>query len=123
MLPITIRKRSINNADLELIQDIVFQYWDNGRTQISKILCEKWNWFQENGRPKDMACREVLLTLYRKNLINLPPGKHDGHNSKRNKSIPIIEIDQTPLREKLFNLPPPTLKMVRNTNLEPLIIA
>jgi len=23
-----------------------------------------------------MACREILLTLYRKGLISLPPGKH-----------------------------------------------
>jgi len=64
--------------------------------------------------------REILLTLYRKGLINLPPGKHDGRNLKRNQSIPIVEIDQTPLQEKLSNLPPIKLKMVRNTKLEPL---
>jgi len=64
-----------------------------------------------------MACREILLTLYRKGLINLPPGKHDGRNYKRNQSIPIVEIDQTPLQGKPSNLPPIELKMVRNTKL------
>ena len=64
--------------------------------------------------------REILLTLYRKGLINLPPGKHDGRNLKHNQSIPIVEIDQMPLQEKLSNLPPLKLKMVRNTKLEPL---
>ena len=64
--------------------------------------------------------REILLTLYRKGLINLPPGNHDGRNLKRNQSIPIVEIYQTPLQEKLSNLPPIKLKMVRNTPLEPL---
>ena len=67
-----------------------------------------------------MACREILVTLYRKGLINLPPGKHDGRNLKRNRSIPVIEIDQTPLEEKLSHLPPVKLKLVRNTSLEPL---
>ena len=72
MLLITVRKRTITSVDIEFIQNIICQNWDKGRTQISKILCQKWNWFQPNGRLKDMACREVLLTLYRKGLINYP---------------------------------------------------
>ena len=120
MLPITIRKRTIHQTDIELIQDTVERYWDKGRTQISKILCKKWNWFQKNGRPKDMACREILLTLYRKGLIKLPPGKHDGRNLKRNRFIPIVGIEQTPLHGKPSEFPPVKLKLVRNTQLEPL---
>jgi len=120
MLPITIRKRVITEPDLELIQCIVSEHWGKGRTQISKILCQKWDWFQPNGRLKDMACREILITLYRKDLICLPPGKHDGLNQKRNRSIPIIEIDQTPLQGKLSTLSSIQLKMVRNTSLEAL---
>jgi len=49
---------------LVFIQAVVHEHWDKGRTQISKILCLKWNWTQPNGRLKDMACREVLLTLH-----------------------------------------------------------
>jgi len=120
MLPITIRKRTIASADLEFIQNIIYQNWAKGRTQISKILCRKWNWTQPNGRLKDMACREVLLTLYRKNLINYPPGTHDGRNKKRNRSIPVVEVDQSFIENKLSALPPVELKLVRNTTLEPL---
>jgi len=120
MLPITIRKRVINEPDLALIQCVVSAHWEKGRTQISKIVCQKWDWYQPNGRPKDMACREILLTLYRKGLISLPPGKHDGRNLKRNLFIPVVETDQTPLQGKLSNLPPVKLKMVRNTSLEAL---
>jgi hypothetical protein len=53
-------------------------------------------------------------------LLDLPPGKHDGRNLKRNRSIPVVEIDQTSLQEKLSNLPPVNLRPVRNTSLEPL---
>jgi len=120
MLPITIRKRTITQDDLKLIRATISKHWDGGRTQISKILCEKWNWFQKNGRPKDMACREILLTLHRKGLINLPPGTHDGRNHKRNRCIPVVDIDQTPLQGNLSKLPPVKLKLVRNTSLEPL---
>lgn len=120
MLPITIRKRVITSADLEFIQRIIYQNWDKGRTHISQILCQKWNWIQSNGRLKDMACREVLLTLYRKGLINYPPGVHDGNNKKRNQSIPFVPTDRTPLNVKLSELESVQLKLVRNTELETL---
>jgi hypothetical protein len=120
MLPITIRKRVINEPDIALIQYVVSEHWHKGRTQISKIVCQKWGWYQDNGRPKDMACREILITLYRKGLISLPPGKHDGRNLKRNLIIPIVETDQTPIQGKLSHLPPVTLESVRKTTLEPL---
>ena len=106
--------------DLDLIQCVIDENWNKSRTQISKILCRKWNWTQPNGRLKDMACREVLLTLYRKNLINYPPGTHDGRNKKRNRSIPVVEVDQSFIENKLSALPPVELKLVRNTTLEPL---
>jgi len=120
MLPITIRRRTITEADLESIQIIVNDHWDKGRTPISQILCQKWNWTQPNGQLKDMACREVLLTLNRKGLLKLPPRKTSAHNEKRNRSIPLVEVDQSHVNCKLADLPPVELKMVRNTKLEPL---
>jgi len=67
-----------------------------------------------------MACRELLLTLNRMGLITLPPRLNNANNEKRNRSIPVIKIDQTPLQEKLTKLSPIDLKPVRNTKLEPL---
>ena len=120
MLPITIRKRTITEADLESIQIIVNDHWDKGRTPISQILCQKWNWVQPNGQLKDMACREVLLTLNRKGLLKLPPRKNSAYNEKRNRFIPIVEIDQTPIKSNLANLESVELRPIRNTKLEPL---
>ena len=78
------------------------------------------NWFQPNGRLKDMACRELLLTLSRRGLITLPPRINNANNEKRNRCIPVVKIDQIPLQDKLGNLAPVELKPVRNTKLEPL---
>jgi hypothetical protein len=96
----------MHKADVELIQAAVDRHWDKGRKQISKILCQQWNWRQPNGRLKDMACRELLLTLKRKGLISLPPRLCNANNDKRNRSIPVVEIDQSPLQgNSLISLP------------------
>jgi hypothetical protein len=120
MLPITIRKRTLTKEDIETIQATVNKNWDKGRTPISKILCQKWNWVQPNGRLKDMACREVLLTLNRKGLLKLPPRQNSAYNEKRNRSIPLVDVDQSLVNCKLAHLPPVELKMVRGTDVEPL---
>jgi hypothetical protein len=120
MFPLTIRKRTLTKADLEPIQSTINEHWNKGRTQISKILCQKWNWTQPNGGLKDMACREVLLTLYRKNLINYPPGTHDGRNKTRNQYITPVDIDRTPIDCLISELKPLQLKLARGTDFEPL---
>ena len=120
MLPITIRKRTITEEDIPSIQAIVNGHWDKGRTHISKVLCEKWNWRQPNGHLKDMACREVLLTLKRKGIISLPPGCHNGNNKVRNQSIPVVQIEKTPLQGKPSQFQPVQIQLVRNTSFEPL---
>ena len=120
MLPITIRKRTITNTDIVQIQATVNEHWSQGRKHISKILCRQWKWFQPNGRLKDMACRELLLTLNRKGLITLPPRLSSASNEKRNRTIPVVNIDQSPLQDTPANLHAVDLKPVRNTKLEPL---
>jgi len=120
MLPITIRKRTITDDDISFIQNIVHEHWDGGRTHISKILCQRWQWVQPNGRLKDMACREVLVTLVRQGHLQLPPGRHNGHNDKRNRTLPSVLVDQSPMEGSLSDYGPVTMTMVRNTPLESL---
>ena len=120
MLPITIRRRTISEADIPMIQGVVNEHWAKGRKSISKILCQRWGWFQTNGATKDMACREVLLTLERMGHLILPPRKNNGWNERRNKSVQVLPVDDRPLSEKLADLPPINISLVRHTALEPL---
>lgn len=120
MLPITIRKRTITSSDLLQIQTVIEQHWDKGRTPISRILCQMWNWVQPNGRLKDMACRELLLTLERSGCLRLPPPKANANNDLRNRSIPFLDTEQTPIEASLADLPPVEIKLARNTPLESL---
>jgi hypothetical protein len=68
-----IRGRRIDHNDLETIRKAITTHWKQGRTAISRILCEQWNWYQANGRLKDRACRVLLLKLEEKGEISLPP--------------------------------------------------
>jgi hypothetical protein len=120
MLPITIRRRTISEADIPMIQWIINQHWGEGRKSISKILCHHWGWFQANGTTKDMACREVLLTLERMGHLILPPRKTNSWNERRNKSPQVLPVDDHPISGKLNDLPPINISIVRHTALEPL---
>lgn len=89
MTRLTIRNRLITEIELNQIHETITIHWDLGRTAISHILCEKWNWRQANGRYKGMACRELLLRLENKGLIQLPPRKKEKVN--RLKIFPLPE--------------------------------
>lgn len=120
MLPITIRRRTISDADIPMIQGVVNEHWSKGRKSISNILCHNWGWFQANGAPKDMACREILVTLERMGHLKLPPGMHNGQNDRRNRNIQVIPIDESPICGKLSDFPPVQISLVRHTSFEPL---
>ena len=118
MEPLIIRNREITDQDLKFIQAVVHEYWDKGRTSISEILCQKWNWVQPSGRLKDMACRELLLTLHRKGLLDYPPPRCVPRNKKR--IVKKIEADTSPISCNISDLEPVQVKMVRHTDLESL---
>jgi hypothetical protein len=118
MEPLIIRNRKITDQDLQFIQSVIHKYWGKGRTQISKILCTKWNWVQPNGRLKDMTCREVLLTLHRKGLLDYPPPLQSSNNVKR--AVSKIPIKEEPINCHVNDLDSVWIKMVRHTDQEPL---
>jgi|WetSurMetagenome_2_1015567.scaffolds.fasta_scaffold21999_2 hypothetical protein len=120
MGPLTIRKKTITTAVIAEIQATVDEHRERGRTHISQVLCQRWQWIQPNGALREMACRELLLTLHRKGLIRLPPRFTNSHNDKRNWRPAVVEIDQAPLTGSLSEFAPPILEQVRNTPLEPL---
>lgn len=119
--PLIIRNRRIADSDIIYINSIIEKYQTNGRTFISKELCRFWNWVQPNGSFKDMACRELLLRLERKGLVNLPPSKNGQRRAKR-KRIPreIPFHSQEPILTFISDILPIEIKMVRHTEWESL---
>ncbi len=110
-----LRGRSVTFQDLDLIHSVIHQYWEQGRTFISKELCRIWNWHQENGALKDMACRELLRRLEQKGLICLPPQKIAIDRRHRKLSPKVLPHDTHPLTGRLKEFLPIELKMVRGS--------
>jgi len=82
------------------------------RTRLSRELCAAWTWHNERGQPKDMACRTLLLTFERRGWISLPPRRNPPVNATRNRSLPLLDHDQTPILGSLRELLPVVLRVV-----------
>ena len=79
---ITMRGRTFNAAELELIRSIIRQ--DNmSRQRISREVCQALGWLKPDGGLKDMSCRVALLSLHRAGLIELPPPRSVNNNRRR----------------------------------------
>jgi hypothetical protein len=66
-----------------------------------------------------MACREILLTLYRKGLIDYPAPRQPCTNGNARQPFK-LDIKQTPICCDIAELAPVRIEMVRHTDKEPL---
>src|SRR5438105_5740947 len=96
------RGRMIRDSDLPIIRSLIEQNPEASRRELSRRLCETWNWIQPNGALCDMVCRGAMLALERAGHIALPPVKCRSRNplAVRAKPKP-VEIDTTPIECKL----------------------
>lgn len=85
------RARQLENQDIQLIRAIISEHFHRGRSYISRILCETWQWVQPNGKLKECAARDLLLRLEEQGFIELPARLRPKNNLKRKS------LDQVPL--------------------------
>ena len=114
---LTYRKRVITPDDLTFVRKVIDEHQREGRSAISRRLCEAWNWRQDNGQLKDGVCRGLLLQLERNELITLPPRLAVNNNSERRKKIPAATLftPPTPITAPLCDLTPIELRQVRRS--------
>lgn len=112
----TYRKKAITQNDIAFINEVVKEHWDKGRTAISRILCEAWDWRQANGYLKDGVCRGLLLKLEQEQYITLPQ-RIVFNNTTRNKKSRQTPLDfcPSPISTTLRALGPIELRQVRRT--------
>lgn len=82
------------------------------RTGLSRQLCEHWNWRNEAGRLKDMACRSLLLKLEAHGLLRLPPRRTASVNARRNRQLPEVSCPDRPVECSLAQLGRVQVKLV-----------
>ncbi len=56
-----IQGRELSAEDIGLIQGLLAEHRNWGRTRLSEELCYRWDWRNAQGRIKDMAARTLLL--------------------------------------------------------------
>ncbi len=114
---LTYRKKNITQDDLTFIRKVIDDHRSKGRSAISRILCEAWNWRQANGHPKDVVCRGLLLQLERQQLITLPPRIIDNNNNslRRKTTQTTFDFQPDPVNVALSQLAPIEFRQVRRT--------
>lgn len=108
-----IQGRLLSGNDIEEVRAVIDSnplWW---RSRISQELCNRWGWVNQMGRPKDMACRSMLVKLEAKGHIALPIRRKFPSNALRSLSIQNINHDTTPIKECLQNLQPLSIEIVK----------
>ena len=83
--PWVIQGRAIRPEDVARMRAWLQTHPDSNRTRLSRELCAAWNWRNDAGQFKDMACRSLLLKLEARGHIQLPPRRTASVNALRNR--------------------------------------
>ena len=110
-----IRGRHIGPDDLHDIRSMISDHWSSGRSAISRVLCERWDWRQPNGQLKEMACRALLLSLEAKGAFELPPRQKESFRAPRRTDRQVFAVDTSPLEGSVAEFRSLTIKMIRRT--------
>jgi hypothetical protein len=101
-----IQGRRLGPEEMGLIRHWLATEPDWNRTRLSRELCEHWQWRNDAGRLKDMACRTLLLKLERRGLIELPARQCPSPNGRRNRQVREVACESEPIEGALSNLQP-----------------
>ena len=118
------RGRMIRKSDLAIIRALIEEYPTASRRELSRKLCQAWNWVQPNGALCDMVCRGLMLALERAGYVALPPVRWRPPNPLAVRPRPQCpEIDAKPLACGLKDLGSLEFRLVRRMAEEPLFNA
>src|SRR5437763_489773 len=108
------RGREVSQADVVFIRALIREYPEVSRRELSRKVCQAWNWVQSNGTPSDMICRGLMLALERAGHITMPPVKRAQQANplvvRRRPRRP--EIESSPLSGSLKDLGPLEFRLV-----------
>ena len=110
------RHRVITDEDLVFIRELIAEHSGSSRRDLSKKLCQAWNWVQANGALRDMVCRGMMLMLHRAGLIELPPVRGVMRNPLVERKLPVcVGVEEVLLQASFAELGPLEIRQVRRT--------
>lgn len=111
-LPKIVQGRRVSAGDVELIRELLASNPSWNRTRLSRELCALWDWHNDKGQPKDMACRTLLLKLERAGLIELPARQQKPVNHLRKGAAPLRALWDQEIEASLKEVGPVRLEVV-----------
>lgn len=103
---IRVQGRTLEPDHLRQIRLLLAENPAWGRSQLSRALCQLWNWTDPAGKHKDMACRTMLLKLEAMELITLPPRRKNGRGSRRHIEDDFLLEPPSPLEASFGDITP-----------------
>lgn len=105
-------KRKITIQDIQFIKELMDANPTWLRTRLSKELCTLWDWRNEKGQLKDMACLALLKKLEKQGHLTLPPSQQWGRKGNEKKVINYIPHLKLSITGTLDNVLPLHIKAV-----------
>lgn len=112
----TYNRPEITDENIEVIRRLIAENPTMGRTKLSVILCEMWDWRSPNGQLKDMSCRDMLRALDKAGKIVLPKSKSISRRADVPMKIKHLVHDETPVVGSLKDLRPLYVKVVSSSD-------
>jgi len=114
--------QAVTLAEVQRIREIIAAHPEASRRRLSEYVCEALNWRQENGAPRTMKCRSLMLALKRASHIELPPVRWTPVNPLVTRIQPQpVEVDNSEIRCSLGDLGPLLIAQVKHTPQEKLL--
>jgi hypothetical protein len=122
------RGRNLSEEEVIFIRALIDAHPLLTRNRLAGLLCDSWDWLrQENGLPRQMVARGLMLQLHRAGQIVLPQArrmqKHGnplGRRHAQRRAPHPVEVDSSPLVGILRDLGPLIFYQVRRTPQEAL---
>jgi len=110
------RGRTFTDDEIAFIRQLIVEHPTASRRELSRKLCQAWQWVQPNGALRDVVCRGLLLALDRDGQIELPPPRWVRKKPPGSRPRPgSVELDRSRLRCSLRELRPLAFRQVRRT--------
>jgi hypothetical protein len=103
-----VQSRTLEAKDLKWIRRLIDGHPGWNRTKLSRHIAQRWEWRNQAGQLKDMACRSMLLKLEQKGLICLPAPQRPSNNGCAFRPVvpPMAEALVEPIESQLSILEP-----------------
>jgi Domain of unknown function (DUF4338) len=111
----------ITEDDIVAVRALMAERSTWTRRSLSRVLCERWGWVQENGALRDGACRALLLALHRAGHIELPAPRWACREPWRRLRPAKVEVVTDPIEGGLRELGALTIQQVARTDEEAVV--